>query len=88
MVIIRVCSNPFYEHDLMLIVNGHNQAVVIAFDVEDHPIRPDNAGIRISLQYLRWTSPACSENFMKPGIERGFDRFLVLAALEAIDVFP
>jgi hypothetical protein len=65
-VVIRVCSNPFDEHDLAPIVDGHNQPVAIAFDVENHSIRSDNAGIGMSFQNIGWAYPARSERLMKP----------------------
>jgi len=82
-----VRANPFDEYDLMQIVDGHNQPVVISFDVENNPLRSDNTGIGISFQNVSRTFPARSERFMKPRIERRFDRFLVLAAFEAIGEF-
>jgi hypothetical protein len=39
-------SDPFDEHDLVTMVDGHRQAVIIPFDVEDHSLRPHNAVIR------------------------------------------
>lgn len=88
MVIVRVRSNPFDEYDLVQIVYGHNQPVVIAFDVEDHSIRSDNAGIGVSFQNIGWAFPARSEDFMEPRIERRFDCLLVHAAFEAIGKLP
>ena len=88
MVVIRVRANPFDEHDLVWIVDSHNQPVAISFNVENHPVRPDNAGIGISFQNVSRTFPARSERFMEPRIERRFDSFLVFAAFEAIGEFP
>ena len=87
-VVIRVRANPFYEYDLMRIVNGHNQPVVISFDVKNHSVRADDAGIGIGFQNIGWAFPARSKRLMEPGIESRFNRFLVLAAFEAIGEFP
>lgn len=83
-----MCSNPFDEHDLMRIVDGYYQPVAIAFDVENHSIRSDNAGVGISFQNIGWAFPARSGHLMEPSIESRFDRLLVLAAFEAIGKFP
>src|SRR4029077_4812889 len=87
-VILRVFSNPFDEYYLVPIVNGHNQPVVVAFDVEDHSARSNNAGIGISFQNIGWAFPAGSEDLMEPCIERRLDRLLMLAAFETMDEFP
>src|ERR1700735_2802259 len=87
-VVIRVCPDPLDEHDLVRIVDGHTQPVAIAFDVENHSIRSDNAGIGISFQNIGWAFPARPERLMKPRIESRFDRLLVLAAFEAVGKSP
>jgi len=65
-----MCSNPLDEYDPMRIVDRHHQPVVIALDVENHPVRSNNAGIRIRFQDIGWTFPVCSEQFMDPCVER------------------
>lgn len=60
---------------------------MIASDVENYSIRSDNAGIGISFQNIGWVFPARSERLMEPRVESRLDRFLVLAAFEAIGKF-
>ena len=45
---------------------GDDQPVIVAFDIENHAIRTDNAGIRIRFYDIRGIFPVGLLNFVKP----------------------
>ncbi len=50
LVVLFVCAQPDNQQDLIVVVDGYDQAIVIAFDVEYHSIaRNDASGTELSL---------------------------------------
>jgi len=41
LVVMLVRSDPFDEYDLVTIVDGHHQSVIVSFNVEDQSVQKD-----------------------------------------------
>src|SRR5260370_7786601 len=66
-------------------LDRHHEAIVIALDVEDNPLRADDARRRIAPLHIRGAPPCRLADFVEPGIQCGLHRRLVLLAGEAFD---
>ena len=44
LVVLLMGTNPDDEHDLVLIIDGYDQPIIVSPDVEDHALRGDDAG--------------------------------------------
>src|ERR1700687_1618497 len=87
LVISLVCADPFDPDDGLLEIDRHYEAIVIALDVEDNPLRADDAYCRIAPFHIRGAPRCRFADFVEPGIQCGLHRRLVLLAGEAFDEF-
>src|ERR1700730_7097861 len=87
LVISLVCADPFDPDDGLLEIDRHYEAIVIALDVEDNPLRADDACRRIAPFHIRGAPPCRFADFVEPGIQRGLHRSLVLLPGEAFAEF-
>jgi hypothetical protein len=88
LVIVSVRSHPFDKYDLMPIVDGDNEPVIVAFDIEDDSVLSDDACIRIVSQNVCRAFPASPEHFVKPRVESRLDGLLVFVAPETVNELP
>ena len=44
LIVFFVRAEPDNQQNLIVVIDSHNQAVVIALDVKDHPLAGDDAG--------------------------------------------
>jgi len=65
-------TDEAYEDCLLVISNLDNQPILVASNVEDHPVAPNNTGSRISLFDIRRRTPNCLLNFLVPRAQRLF----------------
>jgi hypothetical protein len=73
-------SNPFDEDDFSPVVDCNNEAIRIAFDVKDHTICANNAGLGITRFNVSRTSPIGLFCFLIPGLEGSYDSSLIFVA--------
>jgi len=52
------------------VVDRYNQSVIVALDVEHHPVGPDVAGIPVDRLDLAWAAPLGALDIVKPGPQR------------------
>src|SRR5437899_6682251 len=78
LVISLVGTDPFDPDDCLLEIDRHQEAIVIAPDVEDKPLRADDTRRRIAPLHIRGAPPCCLAYFVEPGIQRRLHRRLVL----------
>ncbi len=60
---------PQNQQDLKVKVDCHHQAILIALEIENHPLAGNNTGGPELLFQLRRTFPICPFRFGKPGIQ-------------------
>jgi hypothetical protein len=65
-----------------VVVDSHNQPVIIALEVKDDAIRANDAGVGVRLENVRRVLPISSLSFLEPGLYSGLYRSLVLATPE------
>jgi hypothetical protein len=65
-VVLLVASQPFDEDRGPLVIHGNNQSIGISLDIEDHPIRANNAGMGVSGLDVGGTLPLCLPSLLKP----------------------
>jgi hypothetical protein len=80
-----VGSDPFDPDDCLHKIARHHKTIVITFDVENNPLRTDDARRHITTFYVRRILPSCLARFVKPGIQRSFDSRPILAGGKALD---
>jgi hypothetical protein len=71
LVVILVRADPFDPHDALLEINGNDQSIVIALDVEHNSVRRNDAGSCVTALHVGRAGPARSSDFVEPGIEGG-----------------
>src|ERR1700732_206700 len=69
LVISLLCADPFDPDDRLLEIDRHHEAIVIALDVEDNPLRADDARRRIAPLHIRGAPPCCLAYFVEPGVQ-------------------
>ena len=57
--------------DLVPVVDGHNQSILVASDVEDHPVVPKDARRPIARLYVCGLGPVRGLGLSMPGFECG-----------------
>src|SRR5712671_733204 len=85
LVIGLMGANPFDPDDCLLKIDSHHKTMVIAFNVEDNPLRADDARRCITTLYVCRILPSCLARFLEPGIQRSFHGQPILAGGKALD---
>src|SRR4051812_10115358 len=80
-----VGTDPFDPDDRLLKIDRYHEAIVVAFNVEDDPLRVDDARRRIAAFYIRCIFPGGLARFVEPGLQCSLDSRLVLAAGKTVD---
>src|SRR2546423_247748 len=84
-IVSSMGAEPLNIDDLRPIMNRYDQPVVIAFDVEHHAVRANDACSRVGPYYVRGTRPVRTLDFMKPSIEGGLHRLLLSPSFQRFD---
>src|ERR1035441_3472898 len=84
-VVVLVRSQPFDKDRSSLIIHGNHQPVGVSFDIEDNPVRPDNAGMSITGLHVGRILPPCLPRLLKPGVERSLQRTVILVPLQLVE---
>src|ERR1035437_6611054 len=84
-VVLLVRSQPFDKDRGSLIIHGNHQPVGVSFDIEDNPVRPDNAGMGIAGLHVGGIPPLCLTRLLKPGVECGLQGAVILASLQLVE---
>jgi hypothetical protein len=85
LVIGLVGADPFDPDDCLLKIGRHHKSIVIALNVEDNPLRVDDARRRITALNVRRILLICLARFVEPGIQCGFHGRPILAAGKCLD---
>src|SRR5450432_4164838 len=85
LIIGLVGTDPFDPDDRLLKVDRYHETIIVTFDVEDNPLRVDDARRRIPPLYVRRILPGCLARFVKPGVQRSFHSQSVLAGGKTLD---
>src|ERR1039458_612109 len=84
-IVLLVCSQPFDEDRGSPVIHGNHQAIGIPLDVEDNPVRPNDAGMGITGLHVGGILPLRLPRLLKPGIKRGLQRTMILASLQPVE---
>jgi hypothetical protein len=57
------------EDNAVVVLNGCDQPIVIAFDIEYHPVLAYDAGVSINGLYVGWTLPGGMLDIIIPGLQ-------------------
>jgi hypothetical protein len=69
-VVLLVCANEFHENNPVRVVDGRDQSVLVASDIEDHaPFLQDARGTKVGLDVGRGL-PLDLEDVTVPGEKR------------------
>ena len=69
-VVLLVSADELHVDDLQLVRNGHDQPVVIAFDVEDHATVLQHAGAAVLRLDVSGLGPGRIRCFLIPSFQR------------------
>ena len=75
-----MAADPLDEYDPTAVIDGRHQSIVIPFDVEDHAVGADKAGIAVMLLHVRGALPMRLQRLTKPCVQRRLERPVVLMA--------
>src|SRR5260370_1775674 len=87
LVVVLVCADPLDPHDTLLEIDGHDQPVIIALDVEDDPVGRDDAGSRVAALYICRARPPRLSDFVEPSVQGRLQRAMVLISPASFDEF-
>jgi hypothetical protein len=59
-----------YENHTIVVLNGNDQSVIVAFDIEHHPVLSNEAGVPVSGLDVRRASPRGMPDITVPGLQR------------------
>src|SRR3984893_1790714 len=88
LVIGFVGTDPFDPDDALLEIDRHHEAIIIALDVEDDPLRTDDTRRRMTPLDIRRTLPRSLARFVEPSIQCGFHCRLILSTRKALYELP
>src|SRR5436309_1283802 len=71
LIVFLVRPDEVHEDHRKLVVDPHDEPVVVALDVEHHAIA-DNARVAVLPLYVRWRPPVLLLHLPEPGEERSF----------------
>jgi len=71
LVVVPVRADPFDPRDALLEINGNDQAIVIAFDVEHDPVGRNDARSCVAAPDISRVGPPRLLDFVEPGIQSG-----------------
>jgi hypothetical protein len=83
-----MATKPLYEDCASHVINRYNEAIVVAFNVKDHPFRAKQTCIRVALQNICGILPVRSSDFIKPRVQSRLDGLLILVPLQGFDKPP
>jgi len=52
-----MCTDKTDIHDTVLILDGHDQPILVPLDIENYPIVWDKAGVAIDILNICWRLP-------------------------------
>jgi hypothetical protein len=78
-------AQPFDEDNSAFVINGYDEPIRIALDIEDDPVCAHNTGMGITCFDFGGIPPFCVQDFLIPGIQRGFYNVLVSVPMELFD---
>lgn len=76
-------SEPLNEDRGSPVVNVRHKSIIVTSNVEDDPIRTDDAGVGEAGFDVRRVFPTGPFDFVIPGIQRGLKGTMVLMSLES-----
>src|SRR3990172_8765459 len=76
-IVVAVRADPFDPDDALLEIDGYDQPISVALDVEHDPLCRDDTRGRITPLHLGRTTPARLAHFVEPGVESGLERRLI-----------
>ena len=76
--------NPLNENNSPMIINRRHQSKVVALNVKHRSIVRDDACILIAAPYIGRRGPICGLRLVEPGINSGFDGFVIPAVFEGL----
>ena len=81
-------ADPFDPDDAFFIVDGNDEPVVIALDVENDTVCRDDARSPVEPFDFNWARPTRPFHFVEPYVERSSYRLLIPVALQRLHEVP
>jgi hypothetical protein len=85
LVVVPVCADPLDPYDALLEVDGRDQAIIIALDVEDDAVGRDDAGSCVATLRFYRARPARLSDFVEPGVKGRLQCPVILVSAAPLD---
>src|SRR4051794_373320 len=87
LVVVPVCADPLDPYDTLLEIDGRDQAIIMALDIEDDPVGRDDAGGCVAMLHFCCARPPRLPDLVEPGVQCRLQRPLILVSATSLDEF-